>query len=160
MQLGYQSERQNRFELNPLDQSRESFDCQFFVDKSPSTAMIVLLSRFIPRIFARRPIQIPVSFRIIVIRLESRRFSTYTRVYLAVRVFPISMFKQKRYSRLVVQIDAACYFRRIPGENKYRRFVVRYFSTRFISTLRFARHVELIVENVMKYRTQDSTKNI
>lgn len=148
MQLGYQSRDKTDSKLNPLDQStRNHFTANFSSTNLHPRPMIVLLSRFIPGIFwlagqSESPFRLELSLSV----LESRRFSTYTRVYLAFRVFPISMFKQKRCSAcLVVQIDAACYFKRIPGEGKYRRFVVRYVSTCFISTLRFVRHVELIV---------------
>lgn len=148
MQLGYQSRDKTDSKLNPLDQStRNHLTANFSSTNLYPRPMIVLLSRFIPGIFwlagqSGSPFRLELSLS----ALESRRFSTYTRVYLAFRVFPISMFKQKRCSAcLVVQIDAACYFKRIPGEGKYRRFVVRYVSTCFISTLRFVRHVELIV---------------
>ena len=141
-------ERQNRFKAESTRPIHENhLTANFSSTNLYPRPMIVLLSRFIPGIFwlagqSGSPFRLELSLSV----LESRRFSTYTRVYLAFRVFPISMFKQKRCSAcLVVQIDAACYFKRIPGEGKYRRFVVRYVSTCFISTLRFVRRVELIV---------------
>lgn len=91
-------EGQNRFKAESTRPIHENhLTANFSSTNLHPRPMIVLLSRFIPGIFwlagqSGSPFRLELSLS----ALESRRFSTYTRVYLAFRVFPISMFKQKR----------------------------------------------------------------
>lgn len=77
--------------------------------------------------------------------LSASRADVFQRTHEFIFLSAYFQFQCLNKNGIRVQIDAPCYFRRIPGEDKYRRFVVRYVSTCFISTFRFVRRVELIV---------------